>query len=76
MAKPTWSLTSLMWPPKAGQERDQSDQIPLVKVQGFVLAKVPKTRKPTEFEIRIAVLKSFHIHHNTSASQESHLLQL
>lgn len=47
-----------------------------LKFQGFVLAKVAKARKPNQFEIKIAVLKASHIHHNTSASQRSHPLYL
>lgn len=47
-----------------------------LKFQGFVLAKVAKARKPSQFEIRIAVLKPSHIHYNTSASQQSHPLYL
>lgn len=47
-----------------------------LKFQGFVLAKVAKARKPSQFEIRAAVLKTSRIHHNTSARQQSHLLYL
>lgn len=47
-----------------------------LKFQGFVLAQVAKARKPSQFEIRAAVLKTSHIHHNTSARQQSHLLYL
>lgn len=43
-----------------------------LKFQGFVLAQIAKARESSQFETGIAVLKTSHIHHNTSASQQSH----